>query len=161
MEDDPSYDLSISRLGDFPTITDEVLTKVIRATLRRHESTAARISVALVDDARMARLNKKHLGHDGPTDVLTFDLREDPNRDGRGEQPLDAELVISTETADRESRRRSHSLEAEVALYAVHGTLHLLGYDDTQENDAVRMHAEEDRILIDLGVGAVYGSEIR
>jgi len=167
MDDDPTYDIAIVRetgSGERELIADAPLKKAITATLRRHNTPAAIISVALVDDLRIAELNRRHLGHDGPTDVLAFDLRDaadqdDSNGDGflRGE--LEGDVVISVETAMREARRRGHEPDAEVALYAVHGILHLLGYDDHQDRDAARMHVVEDEILASVGWGPVFKAE--
>ncbi len=61
--------------------------------------------------------------------------------------------------AHREARRRHHSTDAELMLYAVHGTLHLLGYEDSQPESAQQMHRTEDAILSELGVGPVYSAE--
>ena len=108
--------------------------------------------MALVNDATMARLNRKHLGHNGPTDVLSFDLRDDVNTN----TTVDGEIVMSVDMAARQARQRGHTVEAELALYAVHGTLHLLGYDDRRKADAARMHEMEDEILYSIGFGTVY-----
>lgn len=167
MEDDPPYDIAIVRVSksveDRP-IADAPLQEAIKATLIRHKAPTAQISVALVDDAEMAELNRRHLNHQGPTDVLAFDLRDDgvarlahqnDSHCGR----LEGEIVISVDTAAREARRRGHGIDAEAALYVVHGVLHLLGYDDHVEQDAARMHAVEDEILSSLGMGPVFQAE--
>lgn len=166
MEDDPAYDIAIVRVKAPPggePMADAPLHEAITAALRRHHVPTAQISVALVDDARMAELNRRHLNHEGSTDVLAFDLRDgidDPRGDSDGPpvDGLDGEIVLSIETAAREARRRGHGIDAEAALYAVHGVLHLLGYDDHREQDADRMHAVEDEILSSLGMGAVFGA---
>ena len=150
MDDDNPYEIDIARLcGHLPS-DDAPLVAAVRATLHRHDIPSAVLSIALVDDDRMASLNAAHLNHDGPTDVLSFDLRDN---DG---SPLEGELVLSVDTAAREAQQRGHALEAELMLYAVHGTLHLLGYDDHDEADALRMHTVEDEILTELGAGSVY-----
>lgn len=140
----------------------------VEATLRRHATGTARISVAIVDDAHMAGLNERHLHHKGPTDVLTFDLRDEPGaapladdapdgvQSGADNPQIEAEIVLSVDTAAREARKRGHGVRAELALYAVHGVLHLLGYDDHGAADAARMHEVEDEILAAIGLGAVY-----
>jgi probable rRNA maturation factor len=110
------------------------------------------LSVALVDDATMADLHERFLGVRKATDVLAFNLRE-PDSDF-----LEGEIVISTETAAREGSVRGHPASHETLLYTVHGILHLLGYDDQTDREARQMHAEEDRILIALGTGPVYGT---
>lgn len=124
-------------------------------TLRRWGSGRVRIGLALVSDERMAQLNGTFLGHEGPTDVLTFDLRDELEPDH--DLDLDGEVVVSVDTAEREAARRGHAPLVEAMLYAVHGTLHLLGHDDHDEAAAARMHDIEDEIL--MAMGAVLGRE--
>jgi len=152
MKDRSPYEVRIARAARGAPNVGARLRRAIRAVLRRHTVGSARISVALVDDTAMARLNRDHLGHDGPTDVLSFDLRDE----GDGTNAIDGEIVLSLDTAGREARKRGHAVEAELALYAVHGTLHLLGYNDRRKADAARMHEMEDEILSSIGFGTVY-----
>jgi probable rRNA maturation factor len=167
MEDDPAYDIAIVRVSasvEDRSIADASLIEAVKAALVRHNTPTAQISVALVDDSQMAELNLRHLNHEGPTDVLTFDLRDDDDnrpagQDGPAGGGLEGEIVVSVDTAAREARRRGHEVDAEASLYAVHGTLHLLGYDDRREQDAVRMHTVEDEILSSLGMGSVFGAK--
>ena len=169
MEDDPAYDIVIVPNGETdqdPLVAGSPIREVVLAALRRHRVQTARINVALVNDAQIAELNRKHLNHAGPTDVLTFDLRdagpEDPaSGEASHSKALEADIVISVQTAESEASSRGHSIEAEVSLYAVHGVLHLLGYDDRREEEAARMHAVEDEILVSLGMGAVFRTEPR
>ncbi|MEE9295899.1 MAG: rRNA maturation RNase YbeY [Phycisphaerae bacterium] len=128
------------------------LGKVIGQTLRRFGCQRARIDVALVDDARIERLNETYLRHPGPTDCITFSLAD---RDSDG---IDGQIVISCETAQREAAARGHDAVSEVLLYAVHGTLHLLGWDDAAPEEARRMHTVEDQVLSGCGVGPIYHS---
>ena len=71
---------------------------------------------------------------------------------------VDGEIVVSAETAWREADRREVGAEAELLLYVIHGTLHLLGFDDAAAEDAASMHEKEDALLIALGYGPVYQS---
>jgi len=155
MEDESPYEIAVARLCGHTSTADAGLYEAIAAALLRHNVQAARVSVALVDDARIAELNEKHLGHKGPTDVITFDLRDD--RDAQ----VDGELVLSVETAAREAKRRGHGVDAELALYAIHGILHLLGYDDLSKDDSDRIHEVEDEILTEIGVGPIYKVDMR
>lgn len=169
MDDDPDYQLSLSRESKLAKdISSSLLEGAVSATLVRHHVMRAQINMALVDDARIQSINESFLQHEGPTDVITFDLRDEPSALGDASSSLpdrtppalgdiDGEIVISVETAMRESKQRGHSVDAEVALYAVHGTLHLLGYDDHSEEESQRMHAMEDVILSTMGVGAIFG----
>lgn len=109
------------------------------------------ISVALVGDARMAELHERFMGIPGPTDVLTFEL----DHDARGRVTA-GEIVICVPYARREARRRGHALQKELLLYALHGVLHLSGYDDRTDPEYHRMHRKEDAILTALGVGPVF-----
>ena len=84
--------------------------------------------------------------------MLSFDLRDAED----GQPAIDGEIVMSVDMAVKQARERGHTPEAELALYAVHGTLHLLGYDDRRKADATRMHEVDDEILSSIGFGAVY-----
>ena len=161
MEDEASYDITITRVdGDGPCHENEIH-QAIHTTLQRHNTVSAILNVALVNDHRMAELNQKHLDHEGPTDVLAFDLRDQPHESDKDLLPqqsvkhLEGEIILSMETAVRESQKRGITLDAELALYAVHGTLHLLGYRDRDPHDANRMYAMEDELLTAIGVESV------
>lgn len=150
----PPYEILIAREVAFESVTDSHVRRAVETTLLRHQVSAARVSVALVGDRRIAELNERYLKHPGPTDVLSFDLRDAPT-DGRQSMPVEAvdgEVVISVETALREAERRGHSVLDEVSLYAIHGVLHLLGYDDGVAEDALRMRHMEDVLLELIGV---------
>ena len=105
----------------------------------------------------MARLHEQFLGVGGTTDVITFREAEA----GPDDQPLEVDLAIGIEVARREAEARGHSLEREILLYAVHGLLHAAGHDDQDDASFLAMHAEEDRILEAIGVGATFASDAR
>ena len=151
MDDEPPYQITFTYLDEGATESQNTLLRTVEATLCNQHVEHARIHVAIVDDDEIARLNKKHLNHDGPTDVLSFDLSDD-------DTTLDGELVVSIDTAKRQAGLRQHSVEAELALYVAHGVLHLIGHDDASEEQASRMHEIEDTILTSLGMEAVFGS---
>jgi probable rRNA maturation factor len=155
MEDDPSYDIDVTREGEPGDFGELHIQPAVESALRRHDCPQATLDIALMDDARIAELNERYLGHSGPTDVLSFDLN--PN----DQEGIDGQIAVSVETARREAQRRGHCVEAEVLLYCIHGTLHLLGYDDLEPADAQRMHEMEDLILRDLGLGSVHGGTAR
>jgi probable rRNA maturation factor len=153
MEDNPSYEVEITRDGDPGELGESRIRPAVELALRRHHCRRAALGIALVDDNRIAELNQRHLGRDGPTDVLSFDLGAEDT------DVVDGQIAVSVETARREAQRRGHPVEAEVLLYCLHGTLHLLGYDDDNPDEAERMHAAEDELLTELGVGRVYGRQ--
>ena len=109
------------------------------------------ISIALVGDRRMAALHKKFSDVPGPTDVLTFELEHNAHGHTTG-----GEIVLCVPFARREGKQRGNRAENELLLYALHGVLHLSGYDDRDPAAHQRMHAEEDRILREIGIGPVF-----
>jgi probable rRNA maturation factor len=152
MKDRSPYEVRITRAARGAPKVGARLRKAIQTVLRRHAVVSAHVSVVLVDDTAMARMNRDYLGHDGSTDVLSFDLRDEEAE----KHAIDGEIVLSLDMAARQARQRGHSVEAELALYAVHGTLHLLGYHDRRKADAKRMHEMEDEILSSVGWGPIF-----
>ena len=102
------------------------------------------VSVALVDDAYIRMLNREYRGVDQPTDVLAFPMEGDGG--GRGAPAL-GDIVISLERARDQARQFKHPIRREVALLAVHGVLHLLGYEDDTEAGASAMWSRQKRLL--------------
>jgi probable rRNA maturation factor len=113
------------------------------------------MSVALVDEKAMARLHEEFMEIKGPTDVLTFEMEHD--RKGR---VTAGEVVICVPYAARAAKSRGIELKHELLLYAIHGMLHLCGYDDRTPAGYEIMHRREDEILSALGIGAVFHSNI-
>jgi probable rRNA maturation factor len=74
------------------------------------------------------------------------------------QSPKLLELIVNGEMAVRQANLRGHSSEAELALYITHGLLHHLGFDDSTESQARKMHDMEDEILQQLGYGLVYNT---
>jgi len=146
---------TIATDAEKPTIHIRFLSSPPKGVTGRHLSAAVKaamadhpfrnISIALVDDDTMASLHERFLGDGRSTDVITFDLRDNP------EDPmLEGEIVISTDTARRQARKYRTSEADELLRYAVHGALHLQGHDDRNTIQRRRMKKEEDRILATL-----------
>jgi probable rRNA maturation factor len=115
-------------------------------------SALTELSVALVGDARMSRLHLEFMDVSGPTDVLTFPLDfDEENRVTAGE------IVICVTEATRQAKKLGSRVNRELLLYALHGMLHLCGYDDTTDAAYRQMHRMEDDILTRLGLGPVFG----
>jgi probable rRNA maturation factor len=110
------------------------------------------VSVRLVDEVEMARLNRDYRDRHGPTNVLSFpsDLPRELNL------PLLGDIVICASLVRREAAEQGKSPEAHWAHLTIHGTLHLLGYDHVEEADAAVMEALESRILQQLGYPCPY-----
>jgi probable rRNA maturation factor len=90
------------------------------------------VEVSLVTDAEIAEVHGEFLGDPTPTDVITFHH---------------GEIHISVETAERQCREHEKTLHEELALYLIHGLLHLAGWDDHDPGDAARMAEEQEEIL--------------
>lgn len=99
---------------------------------------AARTEVAIVSDEEIARVNERHLGHAGPTDVLAFDYTAAGVTPPPPEAPL-GEILISRDAAVRQAAEQGWSVEREILHLAAHGALHLMGYDDATEEGREEM----------------------
>ena len=128
----------------------------LRATalhiLKEEQIIRANISIALVDDEALHQINRRYLGHDWPTDVVTFCLSE------VSADVLVGELIISCEMAAAQARERGVPAMRELALYVVHGLLHLCGYDDQRDSDAAEMRFRELVHLETLGFSDNFGA---
>jgi probable rRNA maturation factor len=122
----------------------------------RAEQAVLTVHIVLVDDATIRGLNRQFHGTDAPTDVLSFPLAAEEPRgseawDPEAEGP-EGEVVVSVETARREAAARGVAVQAELALYVIHGVLHLLGFDDLDETERARMRTAEARHLEAAGL---------
>jgi len=129
-----------------------LITRAVESALAGGDRRRVEVSVALVDDEYIHDLNRRFRGQDRPTDVLSFPMGEE--EPGAGDEPgvlLLGDVVISLPAAARQAAEYGHGLDREVARLAVHGTLHLLGYDHERDEDAGRMQEREDAVLAVLG----------
>jgi probable rRNA maturation factor len=108
----------------------------ILAILRDANISEATISIAIVDDPTIAKLHQEFLDDPEPTDVLSFVLE-------RSEQSLEGEVVASADTARTCAPKYKTTPEEELLLYVIHGTLHLVGYDDTTPRQRAVMRQKE------------------
>ena len=108
----------------------------------------AELSVGLVDDGEIAEFNARYRQVAGPTDVLSFSLLEGKHAVRRG--ALLGDVIVSLETAERQARRGRRSLDEEVLRLLIHGTLHLVGHDHAEADEARRMRSEERRLWREL-----------
>lgn len=125
------------------------LSAAVRRRARRFlmalELDGCALSIALVGDQAIRRLNRTWRGKDKPTDVLSFPAGEAPP--GAPGPRLLGDVIISLDTAARRAREDRREVEAEVARYLAHGLLHLLGHDHQRPAEAQKMAAEEARLL--------------
>jgi len=123
------------------------LRKAVKQVLQGEGIGAATISLAVVDDPTIHELNRRFLQHDYATDVLSFTFE-------RTENSVDGEVIVSSDTAIRLASELDGAPEEELLLYIVHGTLHLVGYDDQSEPDQTRMRERERHYLNLLAVSS-------
>jgi probable rRNA maturation factor len=121
------------------------LREAARVVLEGEKIPEARISLAFVDNPTIHNLNKRYLNHDEPTDVLSFPLS------GSGAHTLEGEIVIGVEVAKVQAEERGHDIAVELALYVIHGLLHLSGYNDHSEKERKEMRERERQYLQKLG----------
>ncbi|MBQ8691348.1 MAG: rRNA maturation RNase YbeY [Phascolarctobacterium sp.] len=108
------------------------------------------VDITIVDDEEIHQLNRDYRNVDRPTDVLSFALDEDDEDEPElleGQLHLLGDIIISAETATRQAEEFGHGLEREIVYLAVHGLLHLLGYDHMVEEEKVIMRAKEEEAL--------------
>jgi probable rRNA maturation factor len=115
------------------------------------DSPLEELSIAMVGDQQMSELHERFMSIAGPTDVLTFPLEND----ARG-RTTSGELVLCVPEARRRAREHRVLLAHELLLYAIHGMLHLSGYDDRTDRGYKTMHSTEDDLLCRLGIGPVF-----
>jgi probable rRNA maturation factor len=132
-----------------PSEVIDLARRVLMGEGRRNAS----ISIALVDEASIHALNRVHLSHDWPTDVISFTLSNPDDPILAGELVVSAEMAVATAIEDGVQPRD------ELALYIVHGLLHLCGYDDATDAEAAEMRRREDEILTGSGYANPWGVE--
>jgi len=131
-----------------PGISMQALRAMVRHTLRRERASArAEVSVVLVGDATIRRLNRRYLKADRVTDVLAF-----PADHAARDRHVLGDIVISVDRARVQARTVGHPVRTEVALLAVHGVLHLLDYTDRTPHGADVMMRRQRQLLAERGL---------
>lgn len=143
-----------------PETERESLQQILRQGIKEAIALAegpeeAEVSLTLVDDVRIHELNLEYRGVDRPTDVLSFALQEETEDEPEildYEDDLLGDIIISVERARAQAEEYGHSLERELTYLAVHGTLHLLGYDHENEEDKLEMRRQEESVMGRIGL---------
>ena len=132
----------------------------LNVVARLHNLSAqTEVDITIVDDEEIHTLNRDYRNVDRPTDVLSFALdegEEEPEIIDGPELHLLGDIIISAETAQRQGEEFGHGLEREIVYLAVHGLLHLLGYDHMVEEDKVIMRAKEEEALREIQLSEEY-----
>ena len=127
----------------------------ISTALQSDELNQAEVSVYIVDETEGQELNAQYRGKNNPTNVLSFPA-DIPDEVG---VPLLGDLVICAPVVEREAQEQGKILDAHWAHMLVHGTLHLLGYDHIEDDEADVMEALETRLITQLNFPAPYDTE--
>jgi probable rRNA maturation factor len=147
--------IQMSRLGPASIASGvdlDGLTVILQTAARTMNLSDQTVTVVtLTGDENLREYNSRYRGLDEPTDVLAFAAREQPT-DPRFQAPPGTEdwlgdIVISVPRARRQARAAGHPVNDEVRLLAVHGLLHLLGYDHAEDEEEATMTALTKRIL--------------
>lgn len=156
--------ISIQVLDDFADLVNEVdLTEAVAAALVAGSvEDDANVSVVIADDELVRELNDTHRGLDEHTDVLAFSFTHEGDYYGEerqqvvvdqdfvlppGESEPLGEVIISYPQAQRQADAAGHSVENELTVLLIHGTLHLLGHDHMEPDDEARMKPLEELAL--------------
>lgn len=134
----------------------DLVTRVLSFVATKEEiSEDAEVSVSFVSNEEIQEINRTYRGKDAVTDVISFALQEKGEGEIEiiGEEPiLLGDIIISVDRAKEQAEDYNHSFEREVAFLAVHGLLHLLGYDHMTEEDEQQMFAKQHAYLADFGL---------
>jgi probable rRNA maturation factor len=117
---------------------------------------ATELAIVLTDDSGIRLLNRAWRGVDAATNVLSF-----PTKHGRGEPPHLGDIVLAYETIAAEARAERKPFDHHVAHLAVHGFLHLLGYDHVRNDDAETMERLEREVLRRLAISDPYWHAVK
>ena len=149
----PDIDILIESPG-WSTIpgVEAVVERAVLATLVAEKAGEAGLSVLLGNDAAVRELNAQYRGKDQPTNVLSFPAPQIP---GQPAQIL-GDIILAYETCRSEAEAEGKSLADHVSHLVIHGTLHLLGHDHQQDEEAEAMETREIALLAGLGIANPY-----
>ncbi len=143
--------ISIHNLVDHKPVPERLqagLTYAARLILKECNLEDGEINIVLAGNRELQRLNRQYRGKDAPTDVLSFAmLEEDGPAAARNGELMLGDIYISVDKAGAQAAEAGHSLHREILILAIHGLLHLIGYDHQNEAGYEAMHKRELEIL--------------
>ena len=132
--------------SDLPQVNQNLIKLAVRKTLVNFNKINADVTLRLTDDDEISQLNKKYRGTPTATDVLAFNQDfQDPDT---GRYYL-GDIVVSLERVIDQAPTHQHTVDQECAFLAIHGTLHLLGYDHYTPDEKDQMWEIQDRIFLE------------
>lgn len=153
-------ELELDLLDETGTLSEDTL-NLIRRMLQHAANSeeiepSSELSVSFITNAEIQQINREYRGKDTPTDVISFAMEEL----GEGEMDIHVEgaprmlgdILISVERAKEQASDYGHSVERELGFLAIHGFLHLLGYDHMEEDEEKEMNNKQEEILQSFGL---------
>jgi probable rRNA maturation factor len=135
------------------------LVQAVQITLEQFSnSDAAMVTLVITDSDTVQSLNRQYRNVDAPTDVLAFANPPDPDFPDLDRQHL-GDVIIAYPVAQNQALARGHSPMEELILLAVHGTLHLLGFDHDTSVQKKKMWAAQEEVMVSLGLVHIQPSE--
>lgn len=135
-----SFNVQIFNSSSHKFLPKKKVEEKVKKVILSESKKASQINIIYLDDNEIHRMNKEFLEHDFPTDVITFELES---------QPLEGEIYIGTDTAISQAKEYKVSSSNEMQRLAIHGVLHLCGYDDKTDKQKQIMRQKEDFYLAD------------
>lgn len=132
------HDINVFNVSSAKPLPRKKIIDALLKTFKSEEAGEARVNVIFMNDDEIHEMNKKYLDHDYPTDVLSFPLHD---------EIVEGEIYISVDTARIQAEEYGVSLTNELRRLAVHGALHLIGYEDADEESRRRMHELENKYI--------------
>ncbi|HIE96123.1 MAG TPA: rRNA maturation RNase YbeY [Planctomycetes bacterium] len=162
-----SFEIDVSCSHPTFRINESQLRHALQHGLQVERVRSAVLSLTVVDNANSHRLNKEHLQHDYPTDVISFQLdwtSGDRTIEAPSQTPtersvnanIEGEVVVNADVAAEMAQQFGWSTDEELTLYAIHGMLHICGYDDQTTDEKEIMRAREKAILLGIGLTPQY-----
>jgi probable rRNA maturation factor len=141
-------------------IQPDQLTRAVELTLQRffHSSELPALTLVITDNETIQQLNHQYRGIAAPTDVLSFANPPDPDFPGSDQAYL-GDVIMAYPLAEAQAQAGGHTPEQELTLLAVHGTLHLLGFDHDTPANKMEMWAVQQEIMAELGLGHIQPTE--
>lgn len=153
-----TFELEIQQETAVPEGAEDALRKAVDAVLENEGVSSGATTILLTDDEKMRALNRQFRSVDKATDVLSFSFGDGEMAPGQAPVYL-GDIAISASYATRQAAARGHSVTAELQLLAIHGILHLLGYDHEEAEAQRKMWAVQRKVLDQLGLADVEPTE--
>jgi len=139
---------AIEKSSSLPS--EEQVSTWVNSTLSRHETDGG-LTVRVTDEAEITELNRNYRNQDKPTNVLSFPMDLSAELSSEIGVSILGDIIICAPVVEREAAEQNKTLQSHWAHMVIHGTLHLLGYDHIEDEEAKEMESLEIEIMHELG----------